>query len=79
MIKSISSIEAPLYAYGETMEWAKEAYRAGCKYDTKNSYNATIKCLEQRYNFQVCCPTNIKIKMCQDHAIMNVVLFDAKK
>lgn len=48
--------------------------------DTKNkNHNTTIKTLEHKYNFHVCCPQSIQVTLCQDHLKVNVVVFDVKK
>ena len=67
LLKILTDISAPLYAYKSIMEWAHNAYSTNYKLDTKRkTYQQTIKYLENNLQFDVCRPKHVHVKLIGD-------------
>ena len=80
LLRLLDDIGTPLYAYKKIMEWAKDAYMSNYEFSSKqNSYQQTIKYLQNKLQFKICKPTTIPVTLKQDNLIIDVVVFDVKQ
>lgn len=80
LLRILTDIGAPLYAYKTLMEWAHEAHMSDFKFDSiHKTYQQTIKYLEENLNFHIARPKYVPVTLIPDQLTMNVVVFDVKK
>lgn len=80
LIKILTEIGAPLYAYKTLMEWAHKAQMSNFNFDTSHkTYQQTMKYLEEDLKFHIDRPKYVPVRLVQDNTILQVVVFDVKK
>ena len=68
LLKILTNIGAPLYAYQTIMKWAQEAYLSDYKFDTtRKTYQQTIKYLEEDLQFHVSQPKFVPVTLFKDN------------
>ena len=80
LLKILTNIGAPLYAYKILMQWMHEAHMSNYEFDTKNkTYHQTISYLENDLNSHIARSKYVPVTLLPDQLKLNVVVFDVKK
>jgi hypothetical protein len=79
LLRILTDIGAPLYAYKTLMEWAHEAKMSKFNFDTSHkTYQQTIKYLEDDLHFHILQPKYVLVTLLPDNLTLQVVVFDIK-
>ena len=79
LLKIISDIGAPLYAYECIMNWLRKFYMSKYTFDSKLiTYQQTIKYLKNQLQFNIYHSVNIPVKLHQVQFLLHVFVSDVK-
>lgn len=76
LLKLMLEIGAPNYAYKQILNWAKNAYNTGYKFNPKTiSYKCQIKSMEKQHNLDFLCPSVKTVSLPPDNLMLEVTCY----